>query len=535
MKPATFLLFNGTIFSSLRSPFAEAIALRGNRIVGVGALSDLDTLIGPDTKRIDLGGRAVAPGFIDSHLHPIWCGLDAFQVDLSHATGVDEMVTALASAANARPGSGWIIGVGYDQANLRERRHPLAAELQRAAPGRPVVTYRTCRHMAVASSIAIDRCGDLLAMADDRLIERDEDGSPTGLLKESALELLASAMPALTLSKIVDAIDHATRTCLRYGITSVTDAAIGMRAGALELEAYLAARRGNRLHTRAELALLAGPSGLDLELLLRRPFNSDEWLRVGPLKLFMDGAAGAGTAKMTEPYKRGGAGTDKCGLICLDESYIQEVVPRLIKAGKTIMTHAIGDAAIDRTLAMLTDTAHSDFMTRRHRIEHVTFVRPDQIRRMAQLGVTISVQPVVIQQSGDLYREMLGPDRARQAIPMRSLIEAGLRPAASSDAPVSSIDPLVNVRSMVARKTATGHLLGPEQTVSIAEAIQSLTESAAYIGHREGQVGTLEVGKLADLVVLSADPFLMPECLDDLQVDLTILDGNIVFDRSAEL
>lgn len=536
METANLVLFNGTIFRSVVSGFAQAIALRGNKIAGVGTLDDLGTLIGPSTIKINLAGRAVVPGFNDSHQHPIWCGLDDLQIDLSSASSVLEIVQALAIGARSITGERWIVGVGYDQAKLREQRHPTADELQSAAPGRPVVAYRTCRHTAVASTVAL-ALRDAHHGAHSRLSDggRGDEDSQSGLLRESELESLARAMPPLQLPDLVNAIDRATQKCLRYGITSVTEAAVGMRSGMLELDAYRIARQDHRLNVRTELSLLAGPSGLDVELLLQQPLQGDEWLRTGAVKLFMDGAAGGGTARMTVPYLRGGAGADRRGLICLDEGYIRETVPRLIQAGKTIMTHAIGDEAIDRTLAMLTATPQPNFRERRHRIEHVTFARPDQIRQMSKLGVAVSVQPLVIRQSGDLYTEILGHERASRAIPVRSLIDAGLRPAASSDAPVSSIDPLENIRSMVARKTALGISLGAEQIVSIAEAIQCTTESAAYIGHREAQIGTLDVGKVADLAVLSANPFQHPDTINECVVDLTIADGKPAFDRHTEL
>ena len=343
-------------------------------------------------------------------------------------------------------------------------------------------------------------------------------------------------LPAVTDADLVAAIERAGRHCLSFGITSVMDAAVGSKAGFREIAAYRTARATGRLPVRVNQCLLGGPGGIVDRAYAEGLVTGagDDRLSVGPVKIFTDGSAGARTAAMSAPYLGEPANQ---GLLCLAPQELSALVRDYHARGYQLAIHAIGDRAIDQVLdaygLALDDAADAD---RRHRIEHCSFVRPDQIARMARLGVHPVPQPVFIHEYGELYMAVVGAERTAASHPMRSWIEAGLKPAASTDGPVSGIEPFPNLYAMLARRSSAGTLLGAAQALTMPEALAAYTAHGAYVNRAERHRGRLMPGFAADVAVFSRDLLAASpeEVLEDTVCDLTLLGGEIVHDRLGE-
>ena len=533
---ADLILHGGPIWLGRDAGFAEALAVRHGRVLATGTPETLDGLVGPRTRRLDLAGRFAMPGFNDAHMHPLAVGLALNQADVRPAVAptLADLLNRVADRAAAAPPGEWIVANGYDQFRLDVRRHPLRRELDAAAPANPVFVWRTCGHVGVANSMALDALG-LTAETPDPpggAIGRAA-GELTGLLSERAAFQLNTALPTPDRATMIEAIAAAGRLFLSQGITSVMDAAVGSVAGLAELRAWSEARRNGRLPVRATLCLFGDPGGV-VESAAKHGLVTgigDEWLKIGPVKLFLDGSAGAGTAAVVEPYRDGGR-----GILCYEDRAVDERVAWLHGAGYQIAVHAIGDRAIAQVIgAVEAAQRRAPGRDRRHRIEHCGLADAEQIARMARLGMTVASQPVFMRDFAELYADTLGAARTSAAYPMRAWLQAGLRPAASSDANVCDSDPLPGLHAMMTRASAAGTVFGEAQRLSPQEALQAYTEFAAYGQFSEREKGTLEPGMLADIVVLSRNPFAVPPdaILEDTCCELTIVEGSIAFARDA--
>jgi predicted amidohydrolase YtcJ len=545
LPKADLVLAGGRIFLGARAGFADALALWRGRVLAAGREGDLEGLAGPATRRLDLRGRAAVPGFFDAHQHTLWLGLEAAQVDLGApaVATIDDLLSAVAARAAATPPGEWVLGRRYDDLRLAERRHPTREELDRVAPRNPVFLSRVCTHMGVANSAALAAAGVTAETPDPEggRIER-EAGRLTGLLQERARDLVLRAIPVP--DDLAAAAALGTRLCAERGITSVMDAAVGARAGLAEWQAYVRALRAGRLAARVTVALTGGPGGV-----LERAHAAglvtgvgDARLRVGPVKLFTDGSASGRTAAMSEPYRPGGGH----GILYYRQEELDAVAADAHAKGYQLAVHAIGDVAVEQTL-----TAFERALAReggpaggaregslrgpRPRVEHCGFLRPGDLERLARLGAVPVPQPVFLYHFGDGYVETLGPERPHGCYPMASFLRGGLKAAASSDAPVSDLSPLVNLYAMVTRRSHRGALFGPGERVGLEAAVTALTEHGAFACFAEGERGTLEPGMLADVAVLSEDVFdAPPERLLEARVDLTLLGGEVTHDRTGE-
>lgn len=534
---ADLVLTNGRVFVSLAEGVCEALAIAGNRIVAVGSGREVAGHIGPRTQVIDLRGRLATPGFFDAHLHLLPYGLGLGQLDIrpKRAPTLESLLRLVAErAAAVEPGT-WIVARGYDHAQLDVRRHPLRDEIDAVAPNHPVCLVRACGHINIANSVALMLAGidESTPTPQGGLIEK-VDGRLTGLLAETGRDKLKAALPAPRDADLVAAIEVAGRECLTYGITSVMDAGVGVRVGYREVDAYAAAERTGRLPVRAVQCFIGGPGGIAEKAIANGLVtgHGNDRLRAGPIKIFTDGSAGGRTAAMTKPYRGGGH-----GLLLLRDDEMKAWARSYHEAGCQLAVHAIGDAAIEQTLDAI-EAAQAALPGRnlRHRIEHAGFARPDQSARMALLGVEPVPQPVFLHDFGEIYLDALGPERALASYGQRTWMEMGLRPAASTDAPVCGLSPFPNLHALVTRRTSRGVDLGQGETVSMAQAIAAYTEFSAYVNHCESHRGRLAAGLVADIAVFSRDLLSATpeEILRETHCDLTILDGIIVHDRLRE-
>ncbi|HWL83721.1 MAG TPA: amidohydrolase [Roseomonas sp.] len=542
---ADLLITGGRIFRGLQGGFAEALAVKDGRVAAVGTLDEVSAQAGAGTRRIDLGGRVAMPALNEAHMHLLPYGLGLAQVNLraEEVRSLDEVLKRISAAARNTPKGQWILGRGYDHGELDIRRHPLAEELDRAAPDHPVFIVRTCGHVGVANTAAMKLAGVGHNTPDPEggAIER-KNGRLTGLFQERAMRLVRDKVPAPSEAQMVDAIEAAGRNLAALGFASASDMNVGMSAGMAEIGAYRRAEAEGRLLQRMWQVLAGNPEGIATQAWEEglRPNvaagpTADALLAWGAVKTFADGSAGGLTAAFFDPYlQSAGGGT---GIFCFPDAAQYEMLARYHRQGWQLDIHAIGDAAIEQVLTGMekADAPDAPIAGRRHRIEHCGFLNRDQRARMLKHGIIPIPQPSFMWEFGDLYVTNLGKARAEAAYPMRTWLHEGHHPAASTDSPVCSVDPFPNLYTMVTRKTSKGTVLGPEETLTVEEAVHCYTWCGAYSQFAEGERGTLEPGMQADIAVFSRDIFAgAPEEILSTQADLTFRGGRVLFDRHGE-
>ena len=486
--------------------------MAGGRIVGV--YDGEPDVTAKDV--IDLRGLTLIPGFHDAHNHMIGFGLSLTEVDLRTGSQ-DELYARVAAKAATTPEGEWVIGSGYDQ--TRTGAHPHRDALDAIAPNHRVWLKHTSSHMCVVNSLVLADLGigETVPQVDGGRVATDTAGRPTGLLEERAQELVGNLTHPYPLATLTDAVDAAGRRYLAEGITSVTEAGVGggwIGQSPVELAAYVNARDQGRLHVRVELMVIsdafhplgAHPSdGIEtgIDLGLRTGFG-DDWLRLGPMKIFTDGSLVGRTAAMSAPFE-GDPGNS--GYLQADADQLTEMIVEAHRAGWRVAAHAIGDRAIDLALDAFADAADQYPRVRpRHRIEHFAAARPDQVARAAKLGVVAVGQGRFASELGDGMLAAVGAARAAWLYRQRSLLDAGLVLPGSSDRPVASGAPLLGIHDMVNRRTATGAPFNVAEAISPAEALRAYTWGSAYAAKQERVKGSISPGKLADFTVLSEDP-----------------------------
>ena len=543
MTPHAHTIIEGPIWCGLHEPPAEALAIHGTRIIAVGKRAAVRALAGPGTTRIDLDGRVAIPAFNDAHQHllPLGLGMKHANLRPEKVRTLDALLETIRQAAAKTPKGQWVLARGYDHNELDVRRHPTLDELTAAAPDHPVLARRTCGHMAVANQAALTltEIGHNTPDPEGGVIERRQ-GRLTGLFQERAMRLLYDHVPEPSDTELVDAIERAGTHMNELGFTSVMDANVGMAAGMREIAAYRTALETNRLPVRTWITLAGNPEGIATQAWDAgiRPNHSlggeDDMLRFGAMKVFADGSAGGLTAAMHDPYlETAGGGT---GVFCFPETTMHSLLAKYHAQGWQLAIHAIGDAAIEQVLSGIeaADTPANPVAGRRHRIEHCGFLTQSQMARMAARGIEPVPQPIFMYEFGDLYITNLGEPRAAAAYPMRTWLESGLHPAASSDAPVSSTDPFQNLYTMITRRTNKGTQIGPEQAITLEQAVHCLTWCGAYTQFAEHRRGALRPGMLADIAILSQNIFKTgPRTLRDTKADQVLRAGTTIFNRHA--
>ncbi|MGH9171331.1 MAG: amidohydrolase [Acidimicrobiales bacterium] len=499
-----------------RQPRASSIGIWNGYVVGLD-----DELLGLTARHhIDAGGATMTPGFHDAHCHTTSFGLACGLLDLTSTRTVDGILEAVAKEASERSRDDWVIGMGYGR-GLAPGEHPPADELDRVAGGRPVWLTHVSGHMCVINHAAlalIELKGGAQRETDRGRIHLDANGRPTGLLEEAAMELVKSHHGPSSVAQLARAIDHATRRYATEGITSFTDAGVGCPGidhSPVEIAAYQRARQSGRLRARAQLMIhsevlhnLPGHRDDAIELGLDLGIRSgigDSWLEVGAVKVWVDGSGTAGTAATSSD---GGA-----GIFDNDPALLSQVITSACRSGWQVACHAMGDRALDLVLRAVEKAREGvpDALLpeprRRHRIEHGGLIRTDQIELLSRLEMVVVPQPVFIAEFGDTLSDTLcGGSRTDESFRVRSLLDAGVPVAGSSDRPVAPGSPLLGIQSMVERLTASGNIYGPNERVSAEVALASYTQAGAYACHNDHRRGKLCRRLEADLVVLGDDP-----------------------------
>ena len=514
-------------------PTAEAVAVAGNRIVGVGANQLVKALAGAHTRVVDARGALVLPGFNDSHVHFLSGGFQLSSVDLRDAATPQEFAERIRRFAEKLPKGRWVTGGDWDHERWPGAPLPTKELIDAFTPDTPVFVNRLDGHMALANSYALRLAGVTRDTQDPPggLIVRDaKTGEPTGILKDAAQGFVWKVVPEPSFEEKLEAARAATNHAASHGVTSVQDMSAGTSVGV-----YQALLDRGELKTR----IYAVSPLPDWERLGRvgilRAFGGD-MLRIGGLKGFSDGSLGSTTALFFEPYND--APTTR-GLPA-DEMFPEGVMLKRVReadaAGLQVMIHAIGDRANDTILSIYEQVAREHGpRDRRFRIEHAQHLRPQDVARFGRDHVVASMQPYHCIDDGRWAEKRIGHERAKTTYAFRSLLDTGAVLAFGSDWTVAPLDPILGVYAAATRRTLDGKNPGgwiPEQKITVEEAVRAYTVGSAYAEFADGVKGTITPGKLADLVVLTQDIFKIdPAEIEKVRVSMTIMDGRVVYEK----
>ncbi|MCC6313545.1 MAG: amidohydrolase [Thermomicrobiales bacterium] len=517
---------------------ASALAVKDGRIAAVGADEEIRSLAGASTQIVALDGATVIPGLIDPHNHLLMTGAMLAETSLYDCRSIPEIVERVAERVRRTPPGNWVVGRGWDESLLAERRHPTRHDLDAVAPDHPVVLHRVWNKL-VCNSAALRAAGITAATPDppaDLLyggsFDRDASGEPTGLFRDRAKELIAGAVPPPTESDMVEAIAAACAAYHAVGITGIAEPGLYPE----QIHAYGRARREERLTVRADLLLAGWGFGTpEIEPLLQDRFAGlglegglgDDRLRLEGIKLMPDGGISDRTARMYDPYldEPGNHGT-----WTVEPERLVELIRWVHDLGWPMDIHTCGDEAQAVVVRAYADAQHANPKPwLRHRVHHAYFPTPETLRLMAEFRIPALVSSPFLRNLGEGFVNSVGPERAARAMPMRTYLNAGVIVAGSSDSPITDYNPWVGMATAVERRTVTGRLLGPDEVLTPMEALRSYTTSATFATGRETRQGMLTPGKLADLVVLDRDPLAAPDELAAVRPVATMVGGAWVF------
>lgn len=537
---ADLIIRSGSVFTvNQTDDMAQAIAVRGGRILAVGTDQEILTYQGPKTRIIHAEGASVVPGFIDAHQHFLMYGLlDRGILNVAHprARSIIELQRLIREeAARKQPGE-WIKLNGYDHNKLEEGRHPTREELDAAAPDHPVQLTRCCAHMGVYNSRALEitGVGDGSAYAPDEVV-RNEDGSLHGLLKETA-HMDTSMKVGFTPEELLDGLMNADRIMAENGITSVHDA--GSYNAQATAEIQEACRKG-LIHTRIR-PMIFDMFGKESGKAYIRSFIAtgihsgcgDDHFRVGPTKIMLDGSSSGPSCAVIEGYSHD---PENHGIQVWQQDETDEIILEAHRAGFQVTAHAVGDKAVTIMLNAI-EKAQRAFPRKdcRHRIEHCGITNPALIERIAELGVVPVSNPSFITINGSDYNRYYG-DRVNHLFAMESYRRRGILTAIGSDAPITHPNPMNSFFGALNRRDIrTGDPVGLDQRIHVKDMVRMFTYNGAYASFEEDRKGSLEPGKLADIVILDRDLLRAdPAHITDVKVRYTVIDGQIVYQAKA--
>ena len=525
-RPSAVLLNGHIVTVDPARPRATALAIWGDRILEVGTTGEIRRLAGPLTKRIDLGRKTVVPGFIDAHSHPASSGLQhlvRIDCDLRSIAAIQTLVRERAAKT---PAGEWVLGFKYDDTKTVEGRPLSRADLDQAAPNHPVFIEHRGGHTAYCNSIAFDRAGVTASTADPAggKIDRDSSGKPSGRLAETAVDLVGRLVPVKeTAEDRRQGVKIISKMLAKAGITSVHDAS----ASIADWRAYQDARAGGDLITRIYGLIYSSEIDNIIAAGLRQGAG-DEWVRLGGMKAVCDGSISERTARMSEAYV--GRPND-FGILVSQPEALWPLLEKAHRANLQIGVHSNGDVAIDIVLGLYERLQREHPRTDpRFRLEHCTLINDGLVRRIKAIGAIPTPFATYVYWHGEKMKEY-GAARLDRMFALRSFLDAGIRPTFASDYPPGPFEPMMGLQSMVTRTDSKGTVWGASQKISIDEAIRVSTLHGAYASYEENLKGSLQAGKLADLVVLGRDPYREPpSSLVTIPIERTMVGGQWVYE-----
>ncbi len=529
------LLTNASVYTvNPRQPRATAIAIANDRIVAVGSDAEINAISLPDLKRIDMRGAFILPGLIDAHLHLQHSGIAMQRVDLSGCASKQEALERVRARVAVTPPGQWVQGRGWRQNDWTPPDFPTARDLDTVAPDHPVALSAHSGHALWANTRALQLAG-IGAHTQDTPggeLVRDAQGMPTGIFLETADRLVLEGIPQLSEQQADDAVSDVMRAMNRVGLTGVH--CLDGDHGIDTFKTYQRVLEQRRATLRVVKMLPVQALDAVIDAGWRSGFGGD-WLRVGNVKIFADGALGPKTAWMVDPYI---GEPENRGLKIYDPEQLIEFTHKAHGAGLGVAVHAIGDRANHEMLnaiALSRTKLGAQPRRFRDRIEHAQVLIPDDIKRFATLDVIASMQPIHCTSDMAVADAIWGPARTPYAYAMQTLWRSGARLALGSDAPIESFDPRTGIYAAVTRKRADGSHAPdgwqPQECLSIDQAIYGYTLGAAYAGYMEHATGSIEPGKLADLTVLSHDLTAIPaEQILTVQIQRVMVGGAWVFE-----
>lgn len=529
------LVYGGPILTmDPTNPEVEAVAFVNGKVAFAGNLNDAKVEVGAHFDEIDLQGRMATPGLYDAHAHIIGEGVARSEIEINadRVSSIADIVELVKQRVeSSRPGA-WVVGQGYDQGNLAEGRHPNRYDLDEISPDHPVILKRSCHHIMAVNSKALELAG-ITANTNDPdggTIDRDEHGEPTGVLRENGMNAVYDIVPEPTDDELLELLIAGGNVWRSQGVTSVGDAGFG-DSNPRAWKAFQRAHTNGTLPVRVHAMMLINDS---LDEMIALGFHSglgDSWLRVGNAKLYTDGSIGGRTARMTRPYQ---GEAENVGLWMEDPEVMKAKIIKAHKAGFQQGHHAIGDAAIDLLLDAYEQAQREhpvdDF---RPRIEHCSIISAKQVDRIQAIGAVPIPGTTFLYDMRPAYLANLGEDRVRYAYAMRTFRDRGIVAAASTDAPVSLVNPMIGIQMMMTRHDRNGEAIFTEETLPLEDAIRAYTWNSAYASMTEHEKGSLERGKLGDMTIFETNlRDVNPMSMRDIRVDATIADGKVVYERS---
>ena len=531
---STLALINGRIYT-MDGRIARAAAVTGNVIIKVGANDEIKSLCDNRTTVIDLNGRAVLPGFNDSHLHFLGFGLRMDMADLSGARSIDEIIHITKKYIddnNIKPGE-WIVGQGWDQNKLKEKRVPIAADLDKITNVHPVILSRICTHTASVNHLALKMCGiNNNTQVKGGRFEADKSGNLTGYVMENAVNFMHNRMPLPDAEKFSKIIEKAQKEALKVGLTSLQTSDIEYSKSFDELyKGYKSLEDENKLDIRIN-EQMCFDSASDIENFINSPYfnnKGSDLFKTGPVKFIVDGSLGARSAALLDSYSDD---SGNYGILKYDKNSLYEIVSKVHDNGMQVHLHAIGDAALKLCIDAI-ENAQKGNTLRRHRVNHVQIGSIELYKRMASLGICADIQPSFVSSDWNMVEDRVGFSRAKTSYAWKTMKDLGINLAGGSDCPIESFNPMLGVYAAAARKGLDGK---PEngwmadEMMSVKDAVELYTTGSAYASFDENKKGTITEGKLADMVVLSEDPFQVEkDSIKDIKVDVTIVNGKIKY------
>ncbi len=537
------ILLNGNFRTQdPKRPRAGAVCMGGGRILAMGSDEDIKSLASSNTEIINLGGRLGLPGMTDSHFHYYDWALGRQQLELADVKSFQELIDKVAfSVSETVPGT-WVLGQGWNESDWPENRMPTRDDLDAVAPSHPVALWRCDMHLASVNSRALQLAGIDRNTPDppQGVIAKDASGRPNGILRELAPNLIKAVINDPSDDELVEVMRDGISFLHSLGLTGIHDSRLmGGLEGARALKAWQRLNEMGELDLRCWVGIPGERLDEAIALGLRTGLGDDR-LRIGHLKYFADGGMGARTAWMLEPYLDA-----ECGMPLFPMDEFAEAVKKADRAGLAVMVHAIGDRANREVITVFEELEKARVKDGKpayapprisHRIEHVQMIRPEDLERLARLGVAACVQPHNMILDISMIDESVG-SKGKWTYSYRDMLDAGIPVFFSSDAPVCDTSPLVGIHAAVTRQRKDGTPEGgwyPEQKISVDEAVRGYTIVPAEVYGRDHELGSITPGKRADLIILDRDIYTVdPMEIAETTVDLTLFDGRVVHRRGA--